>query len=205
MLILLSQLTAVKIKEGKKIDKYLDLARELNMLCNMRVIVIPVVVDALGTVPKGLESRLEELEIRRRIKIIQATVLLRIVRIMRKVLETWEDLLSIRFQWKTFSYCWWDKCTGSKIIIIIVIDKRRNSTNGPENKKTQDDAKDLTSQRLYRQTICVKKRRGRGFTNIENSINTSIRHLKDYIKKANKDSLQWPETALTTQSSTEHQ
>ena len=44
-------------------DKYLDLARELKKLWNMRVTVIPMIIGALGTVPKGLVRRLEELEV----------------------------------------------------------------------------------------------------------------------------------------------
>ena len=48
----------VKLKENEKMDKYLDLTRELKKLWNMRVKVIPVVVGALGTVLKNLETRL---------------------------------------------------------------------------------------------------------------------------------------------------
>ena len=43
----------VQIKENEKRDKYLDLARE-RMLWNVRVTLIPIIIDALGTVPKGL-------------------------------------------------------------------------------------------------------------------------------------------------------
>ena len=49
----------VKIKESKKRDKYLDLVRELKMLWNMKVTVIPIVVGALGAIPKGLIKGLE--------------------------------------------------------------------------------------------------------------------------------------------------
>ena len=78
----------VKLKENEKIDKYLDLARELKKLWNMKVKVIPIVVGALGTVPKGLERGLENLEIRGRIDTIQNTALLQSARILRRVLET---------------------------------------------------------------------------------------------------------------------
>ena len=44
----------MKTKESEKRDEYLDLARELKKLWNMKVTVIPVVVDALGTIPKGI-------------------------------------------------------------------------------------------------------------------------------------------------------
>ena len=54
-----------KLKESEKKDKYFDLARELKKLCNMKVIVIPIVTGALGTITKGLKKSLKVLEIRR--------------------------------------------------------------------------------------------------------------------------------------------
>ena len=47
----------VKIKESETTDKYLDLARELKKLWNMRMTVMPTVTGALGRVPKGLVKR----------------------------------------------------------------------------------------------------------------------------------------------------
>ena len=44
----------VKIKEAEKMDKYLDLAREMKNLWNMKVMVIPVIICALGTVSQGV-------------------------------------------------------------------------------------------------------------------------------------------------------
>ena len=41
----------IKLKECEKKDKYLDLARELKKLWNMKVTIIPIVI---GTVTKGL-------------------------------------------------------------------------------------------------------------------------------------------------------
>ena len=58
----------VKLKEGKKRDKYLDLAGELKKLWNMKVMVIPIVIGALGTIPKGLVKGLKDLEIRGQVK-----------------------------------------------------------------------------------------------------------------------------------------
>ena len=69
-------------------DKYLDLARELKKLWNMRVEVIPIVVRALGTVPINLEKRLEDLEIRGRTDTIQTNALLQSARILKRVMET---------------------------------------------------------------------------------------------------------------------
>ena len=54
----------------------MDLARELKkkqQLWNMKVTVIPIVIGALGTVPKVFEERLKDLEIRGRIETLQTT------------------------------------------------------------------------------------------------------------------------------------
>ena len=86
----------MKIKESEKKDKYLDLARELRKLWSMTVTVIPIVIDALGTVPKDLEKGMAKVEIRERIATIETTALLRSVKILRRVLETSGLLLSLR-------------------------------------------------------------------------------------------------------------
>ena len=96
----------IKQKECEKKDKYLDLARELKKLWNMQVTIIPIVIGAFGTVTKGLLKGLEDLEVGGRVETIQTTALLRTARILRRVLETWGNLLSLRLQWKTISYCW---------------------------------------------------------------------------------------------------
>ena len=44
----------VKLNESEKRYKYLDFARELKKLWNMKVIVIPIVIGALDTVTKGM-------------------------------------------------------------------------------------------------------------------------------------------------------
>ena len=60
-----------KIKDNEKIDKYLDLAKELKKkLGNIRV--ISIVVSVFETVSKGLKLTLEELEIKERIKTIKS-------------------------------------------------------------------------------------------------------------------------------------
>ena len=53
------------------------------------------VVGPFGTVSKSWRKRLEEMEIRGRIKNIHIIALLRLARILRKVLETRSELLSI--------------------------------------------------------------------------------------------------------------
>ena len=89
--------------ESEKKDKYLDLARELKKLWNMKVTIALIVIGGLGTIIKGLLKGLEDLEVGGREETIQTTALLRTARILRRVLETWGDLLSLRFQWKTIS------------------------------------------------------------------------------------------------------
>ena len=93
----------INLNEREKKDKYLDLARELKNLWNMKVTIVPIVIGALGTITKGLLKGLEDLEIGGWTETIQTTVLLRMARILRRVLETWQDLLSLRLQWKTIS------------------------------------------------------------------------------------------------------
>ena len=56
----------MKMKENKNIDKYLDLAKGLKKQWNMKVTVIPIVVDVFVTVLKDLGRNLEELEKKRK-------------------------------------------------------------------------------------------------------------------------------------------
>ena len=67
----------IKLKECEKRDKYLDLARELKKLWNMKVTKIPFVIGAFGTVTKGLLKGLEDLEVGGRVETIQTTALLK--------------------------------------------------------------------------------------------------------------------------------
>ena len=46
----------IKLKESKKRDKYLDLARELKKRWNIKMKVIPMVICRLGTVRKGIDT-----------------------------------------------------------------------------------------------------------------------------------------------------
>ncbi len=60
-------------------------------------------IGAFDTVTKGLLKGLEDLEVGGRVEIIQTITLLRTARIMRILLETWGDLLSLKLQRKTIS------------------------------------------------------------------------------------------------------
>ena len=59
----------INLKGSEKKDKYLDLARELKKLWNMKVTIVPIVIGALGTITKGLLRGLEDLEIGGRVEI----------------------------------------------------------------------------------------------------------------------------------------
>ena len=63
----------IKLKECEKRDKYLDLARELKKLWNMKVTIVPIVIGAFGTITKGLLKGLEDLEVGEEVETIQMT------------------------------------------------------------------------------------------------------------------------------------
>ena len=78
----------INLKENEKKDKYLDLARELKKLWNMKVTIVPIVNGTLGTITEGLLRGLEDLEVGGQVETIQMTALLKTARILRRVLET---------------------------------------------------------------------------------------------------------------------
>ena len=93
----------IKLKEWEKKDKYLDLARELKKLWDMKVTIEPIVIGAFGTVTEGLLKGLEDLEVGGQGETIQTTALLKTAKILRRVLKTWGDLLLLKLPWKTIS------------------------------------------------------------------------------------------------------
>ena len=79
--------TRVEDKKVEKIEKYLDLRRELKKVWNMKVTVVQLVVGALGTPAKPLEKRFNTIAIEIKITELQNTGLIHTARILRKVLE----------------------------------------------------------------------------------------------------------------------
>ena len=63
----------IKLKECEKKDKYLDLARELKKLWNMKETIVPIVIGAFGSITKGLLKGLEDLEVGGWVETIQMT------------------------------------------------------------------------------------------------------------------------------------
>ena len=93
----------VKLKESEKSCLYIDLGLRTEKLWNMKGTVIPIVIGALGTVTKALIQRLDDLEIREQVETIRTTTLTRSARILRRVLESWRDLLSLKLLWEAIS------------------------------------------------------------------------------------------------------
>ena len=85
----------------------------------MKATVIPLVIGALETVPRGLIKELEELEITGRMETIQTTTLLRSARILRGVLEIWGDLLSLRLQWMAVSKIYSEKLASNNFNLTM--------------------------------------------------------------------------------------
>ena len=61
----------------------------------MKVTMVPYVSGAFDTVTKGFLKGLEDLEDGGLVEIIQATTLLKMAKILRRVMESWGDLLSL--------------------------------------------------------------------------------------------------------------
>ena len=72
----------VELKEKEKIDKYQDQAKELRKLWKVKKRVVPVVIGALRTIPKGLVGQRESIGVNLDVAQIQKTALLRTVRIL---------------------------------------------------------------------------------------------------------------------------
>ena len=108
-------------KECDKRDKYMELARELKKTvehenghytnCNF----------CYCYSYQREDTRTEDLEIKGWVETVQITALLRSTRILRSVLETWGNLLSLKLQWETIGLDWYEKLSRSEIIMIIII------------------------------------------------------------------------------------
>ena len=72
----------------------------------MKVTIVSILIGTFGTLIEVLLKRLEDLEVSRQAETIQTTALLKTVRILRRVLKTRGDLLSLKLQWKTISLRW---------------------------------------------------------------------------------------------------
>ena len=60
----------IKLKECERKDRYFDLVCESKKLWNMKVIIIPIVIGAFGTVTNGLLKGLKDFEVGGRVETI---------------------------------------------------------------------------------------------------------------------------------------
>ena len=75
-------------KEKEKIEKkYQDLGTEITRLWNTKAYVVPVVVGALGIIPKNLKQHLETIGVTIKVEVLQKAALLVTGKLLRKVLE----------------------------------------------------------------------------------------------------------------------
>ena len=77
----------VEQKELGREERYQDLARGLRKIRNMKATVTPVVIGALGAIPKKLKKGLQDLGIETNIVELQKSAIIHTARILRKVLE----------------------------------------------------------------------------------------------------------------------
>ena len=149
------------MKESEKPNKYLDFARVLN-LWYMKVTVISIVADILLSIPE----RLGELEIRGRIKTIQATILRKSARVLRRVLDIRGGLLSPRPQYKNTSWNWCEKLTKSEIIYFIcmsvcvcVCEREREREREREKTKSESYRDERISRDVEKEGIYIEERK----------------------------------------------
>ena len=76
----------IEISQQRKIENYQDLKRELKKLWNLKTFIAPIVIGALGTIPKSLEKHLNDLNVEVNISQMLTSVLLNSASIIRKVL-----------------------------------------------------------------------------------------------------------------------
>ena len=90
-------------KSGRMLKEGWVRCLRIENLWNMKVTIVLIVIGAFGTITKGILKGLEDLKFGGRVETIQMTALLRTARILRRVMETWGDWLSLKLQWKTIS------------------------------------------------------------------------------------------------------
>ena len=81
-------------KEFEKIDNYSELRVEIARMWNRETTVVPIVIGALGSIPKKLKNHLERIGIKPSITTLQKTALLGSANILRKVLFYLRSLLT---------------------------------------------------------------------------------------------------------------
>ena len=92
----------VKLKElWKEGISTSTLLENWKKMWNIKLAIIPIEIGSFGTVIKGLVQGLEDAGITGWVETLQTTALLTSARILRSVLETRGNLLSLKLQWET--------------------------------------------------------------------------------------------------------
>jgi len=73
-------------KEAEKILKYKDLTTEIQRMWNVKTKVIPVIIDATGTISKSFRKYVSNIAGNHEVKKLQKTAILGTAHILRKVL-----------------------------------------------------------------------------------------------------------------------
>jgi hypothetical protein len=73
-------------KEAKKVLKYRDLTREIQRMWNVKIKVIPVIIEATGTISKSFRKYVSNIPGNHEVKELQKTAVLGTAHILRKVL-----------------------------------------------------------------------------------------------------------------------
>ena len=113
----------VKIKKIEKIDKYLNLAKneeKKKIVQYVNVYDTNLIMFARNG-QQYLLKGLDQLEIERGIETIQTRGWLTSTRVQRKVMETWEDLQSLKNQTRYTNVNWCEQIVRSKIIKMLLL------------------------------------------------------------------------------------
>ena len=73
-------------KEAEKILKYKDLTTEIQRMWNVKTKVIPVIIEATGTISKSFRKYMSNIPGKHEVKELQLTAILGTAHILRKVL-----------------------------------------------------------------------------------------------------------------------
>ena len=75
------------LKRNKKLDNYSELQLEIARMWDKETLIVPIIIGALGYIPKDLECNLKKLDIAYNVETLQKSVLLGTANILRKVLS----------------------------------------------------------------------------------------------------------------------
>ena len=75
------------LKRNEKLDNYSELRLEIARMWDNETLIVPIVIEALGSIPNNLECNLNKLGISYNVGTLQKSLLLGTVNILRKVLS----------------------------------------------------------------------------------------------------------------------